>query len=453
MPLGSRSVELTLGLGLLCSCMSGLAQSTGAAPGPAPAAAERPCLPVAAKPIDVALPPQDTNAAKSAILGLKDKLPNADIATDALAVINEILAQTRNDQALMYAFARTAGSNLAYAENQQFAADARLALRELLKATYSDSLFQNKNLSKQMATRLQFLLADTVRIVACRAPAGETEAARSAREAVRKLMEDDFVAELQLMRTRFLESRRFRLGVGAEYVYLPQMSYATAPVIDLSPYQAFGNFAPRFSNQPIGLVSFNNGSTAALVLSANLPGARVDFVLPAESQTQSLNTGVRKVAASDSNTSRDLLFQTVIEAKAKAEYDAAISITARCAGRLLRLDPCSDDMEESVTWDAAVGIGTTGFKVEETATTDVRVRDDPTKSFNELASTGRQTTRKTFAFNAEYLLLSVRSRISDEFVVSLSTRRYRKATVDTGPVNLRGTVIAISAVWYPTFGW
>lgn len=186
-----------------------------------------------------------------------------------------------------------------------------------------------------------------------------------------------------------------------------------------------------------------------------MPYTQVDFLFPAEDQKLKITTPAQRFAVSTTAASPDILARTTIDSTANVEFDAALSVSLgdiyRKVGKIREVK--DTPLGFGYQWDAGIGYGLTGFRVRENASTDVRVRSDPMKTFNELQTSGTTASSRTFSVHAPYWRAHFSMWISDELQVGMVGRRYRRATVDSGPVNIKGTAISVFVSWYPTFAW
>jgi len=396
------------------------------------------------------------NTAEQVIKKLEGRVPDG-FAKDALEVINAMITSARVDQSSIYLFVRQVNRNvdaITYCDKVEPPVDGapadgcgrikqiRALTKRLTDASYSDALHQNRNLSNQIQTRLPLLVADSLRL---------TTAGSDAEIRANKSLLNDFADELDLLSRRYLQSRRFRVGIGAEYFYFPRMSYLGAVGVDLSP---FNLVQPAGSGQFSFLADFSNQTTPALVLTGKVPFAQVDISLPTQSRTSTLTTPVQGLPFSPSaaaSAAAGVLARSTVELKAKPEFDIGIAASVREIVHYIRTR--SVDFDTTHQWDVAVGLGTTGFRIDQRALTDVRVRPDPSRTFNELASSGTFASSKSTSFQNSYWRVNLSLNVSDELQVGVVARSYRKKTIDTGPVNIQGPTVGVTVVWFPTFGW
>ncbi len=239
-----------------------------------------------------------------------DKLDDKSLAKNALAVMNELLDDTRSAQARVYSAARSINRNLDQIESSDNATvtRARQSTRKLLSGSYSDALFQSRNLGDQIKTRLANLVADSLLM--------QTDKSQNLRE--------DFLSELEIVTRRFVDAKRFRAGIGVEYIYLPKVSYAAATSVDLTPFQTSGI--------PLGdrtgfVVGFGNQTSPAARIMASGSGIDVSIAIPTQGQTRQIVTSVQGASVRADENSPDLLYRTTLTSTIKPELDASLSFS------------------------------------------------------------------------------------------------------------------------------
>jgi hypothetical protein len=364
-------------------------------------------------------------------------LPNETLAKEALDVINVLLKNTRADQASIYAFVRTVNRNLDQLELDPTCdvdckndiKTARAINKKLMKSSYTDGLFQNANLSNQIQTRLPLLIADSVKLNADKTPA----------------FRDDFIDELDLLKERYLSSKRFRAGVGLSYSYLPRINYQATPRVDFSPFQTA---ASGGSDVVVFNTDFSNRSVPALLISAKVPILQLDVGIPDAKHTETTTTTVQQRAGDADN---DLLARTTIKSELKIEYDVSLKVSP--------LDVYNWWQDKhgrrpaNLQFDYGAGIGLTGFQIKDDVSTDVRFRSDPGDVFNDLPAGTTITSSNASSFTTVFASLYFAFRVSDELQLGFETRYYQKDRTSSSEVKVDGATFSLSGIWYPTFNW
>jgi ABC-type transporter MlaC component len=405
----------------------------------APSPSENPAIPALKSKSDAPSAPQSaaTATAQKTLALLTTANPSMkDVVTQAADAINDLLLSNRADQTSIYLFVRAVNRNLRCIKNNDSDVNRIHELTsELLKQSYTDQLFQNKNLSNQIQTRLPLLIADSVELTN-----------PSLTDPQRRQAFADFKEDLELLAGRIDNAKRFRIGLGIQYSYLPDLQYRAATQVDFSPYQlpGTGGIEPVSFN-----TDFTNRSMFEAVLSARVPYTLIEIGIPDRTQTETSTTTVQE---SPATATTDILSRTTINSKLAIVYDVTASLlVSEIATRYLDLNAQGYQLVSRLT--AGVGAGLTGFQIADSSSTDVRLRTDPTKTFNSLPTTGTITSSQKTAFNSAYGYAHVRYYVSDEVEVGVSIRRYLQSHSGSAVADISGVSAALTIVWYPTFGW
>jgi hypothetical protein len=390
-------------------------------------------LPTKEKSIDVATTPtsQAKNVIQTAMEGMTDK----SLGKNALSVLKELLDDTRSAQARVYVAVRTINRNLdaLTSKDSDTVEKAGMLTAKLMAGSYSDALFQSRNLGDQVKTRLANLVADSLLM-----QKNDSESLR-----------DDFVGELSILTNRFVESRRFSAGIGLEYIYLPKVTYTASTAVDLSEFQASG---VPVSGQTGFQIGFDKQATPATRIVASGSGMDVAITIPAQSQMRQVVTSVRQAEVSSPASSQDLMYRTTLTSKIKPEVDACLSFSVLYAAGLIKGAPEDERERQRISYH--LGVGMTGFRVDEVATTEVRSRTDSTKAFNDLSPIGSTVSTRRLSFKQGYWNADARFLVSDESQLAVSYRQYfhRSGHNELSP-RVSGYALSIYFVWLPTFGW
>jgi hypothetical protein len=384
---------------------------------------------------------------------------DSSVLNEALDVVDLLIDSTRASQIQIYAAVRAINRNLDPLQicQKEMVDEARERTFQLLDLSYSDALIQNGNLSEQVATRLANLVADSLALQRRTSPNYRR----------------DFLRELRVLTDRFSQSKRFRAALGFEYLYLPRVSYAAAPPLDLTPFQLnqFGGGGIAQAR-----MNFDHHVTPAISLGAKVDNIEVNVAIPRNTQAVTVTSAAQRVAVAANQDSPDMLIRTTIESKLKAEFDAGATFwllgawdTRERNRHLKRLrdkasgpkgKPMSELLHEDPPpestrrWDIGGGLGFTAFRIDERADTDVRLRSDPTKTFNELASSGTIHSEKSQFYRAPYMRADFRLNVSDELTLGVVARKYfGRANAEETSAQVRGATFSVLLVWYPTLGW
>ena len=374
----------------------------------------------------------DTQAVKDAAISrlqqlLGDDAINSDLANQAIATIRYVIANTREMQDAIYQFARTVNRGLdnvdCATEGEgclSFKSESRELSRQLLEESYTDSQFQNDNLRNQIQTRLVFLLEDIAQL-----SVQNTESRR-----------DDFFHEFEILGSRFLDTRRFRLGLGIAYSYIPGVDYSGAKRIDFSPFQTSVSGG---SDRLLFHSVFSDKSFTKLVLSTKMDFVQINVAFPTFSESQTLLTPVQFRDIDESTT--DILTRSTINSTLDIEYDISFRI------------PVSNwiNGDENPQFDLGLGLGVTGFLIEDTVTTDARFRMDTTSRFTDLPTGETLMDSEQTSFNTWFAGGYMSFDVSDQVQLSLEARYYgdtgdRETVIETDNV-----ILSLSAIWFPTF--
>jgi hypothetical protein len=319
---------------------------------------------------------------------------------------------------------------------QDFALEISRLNRNLLIEAYGDSIKQNANLSNQIATRLSQLVDESADL--------STAAKR-----------DRFRFEYSLLMERYLRSRLFRVGFGSMYSYLPKVSFFGFERVDLSPFRiASIGGADRLGFQN----DFANEGWLSPLISVKAPYFDIDFVSPDLDAKETTVTPVQFTGPDAAGT--ELLTRSTVESTFRIEYDVGIRVGIGNLRQRHRMRSDIKDRNEPLNYypksqtarfDWGLGVGISGFRIDNSVTTDVRFRTDTTSRYDDLTSQGTATTSSSSSFNTAFLLGYFKFRLSDEFEVGFDYRKYDEDKEDGGRIVVSGDTLSINAAYYPTF--
>lgn len=339
--------------------------------------------------------------------------------------IDSLIKKARLDQDAIYTFVRTINRNIDELDpnegNIKFIKDVREITRRLLKSSYTDKLFQNGNLSNQIKTRIPLLIEDSLKVV----------------ESPTEYRKSDFLDELDIFAYKYLNSKRFSLGIGLSQSYIPKIKYNGQTKIDLSPFASSisgGSNSILFNNE------FSNESYSSLLLNLKIPYASAEALFPKYKNSHATGT---EVQYRNIDETTEVLYQSEIISELTIEYDVGLKFSAD------EIISAVFKRESSSQIAYGFGFGATGFQIENTVTTDIRFRLDPSQSFNQLPNGEKIQFEDARSYSAHYLLLYYNFEISDEFSVGLNLRSYKSSS--SSEVDIDGEVFSMTAVWYPTF--
>lgn len=320
-------------------------------------------------------------------------------------------------------------------ECDEFVRQVRGINSSLLAESYGDSINQNANLSNQIATRLSNIVDDSNDL--------DTEDKR-----------DRFLEEYTLLANRYLNSRRFRVGFGGIYAYLPHVRYGGQDRIDFSPFLT-GPIGG--ADQLLFDTEFSDTGHLSPLISVKAPYFDIDFAFPDLKVTE---TTVTPVQPRPTDSATQLLAQSTIESTLDIEFEMGITIaigklierrrerTANRAGLFTRE---GDQRRRLTRFDWGVGIGMSAFHIDNTVTTDVRFPTDPSDLFNNLPAGNTLTTQDNAGFNTGYLVGYYKFRVSDELEIGVNYRKYESKHADGGQIAIGGDTVSITVAYYPTF--
>ncbi|NJN63821.1 MAG: hypothetical protein HC882_02365 [Acidobacteria bacterium] len=368
---------------------------------------------------------------------LKTNLPpgvSQALVNEAIDIIKVLVRNARADQATIYTFVRTLNRSIDTLTEDNckcadFKDDVRAITRKLLTSSYTDEIFQNANLSHQIKVRIPLLIEDSLKL------SGEGN----------KQIRSEFLDELRLLSRRFLESKRFSVGIGLSYSYLPRVKYTGNTRIDYSPFQSTvsgGSDLLQYRNE------FGNSSYPSVLLSAKIPFLRVDADFTRQEETRKTITAVqfRDIDSSDV----DLLSRSTVTSSLGIEYD--FSAKAQIV-ELIKAVPARDSQTSprDTRFDVGLGVGLAGLRVEDSVATEVKTRTDPTSRFIDLPAGQMIESGRTTSFNTVFWVADVSMRVSDEFRVAVEARIYDKKNSSDREVEVDGVTLTIGAAWFPTF--
>ena len=319
---------------------------------------------------------------------------------------------------------------------------------EILTSTYSDFLFQNKNLARQMSRRLPFLLVDSLNLDS-------------------NLRRRIFVEELEIVQARLARTKKFKLGLGATFTYLPGIEFEQQQDVDLSVIQT-----EEFGDGPVSLSAdsnfdFSNRTVPGLLLSAKVPYVQLDAVIPFFSKTESNLLPVQLLDLDD--TSNDALVRLTTSSELDVEYDVSARIlitevyeyltrrgTTTCEDCLAdsNSDKYINGFVKGARWyqnfELGVGLGLVGLRFRNETDIDARFGSTPGTAFEDLAAGELGVLRDTQSFVVGYGFITAALLVSDEFQVSLDARLYKRERSSGLSLDSDRFTVALRATYFPT---
>ena len=297
--------------------------------------------------------------------------------------------------------------------------------------------------------------------------AAEPPSARPVSPAVTAKRLEYLLGDLDLLHERYVKSRRILAGIGLGYSYLPRMRYAGVTSIDVSdvlPGTPGG--ADRFRYQ----TQFADQGFLSLVFTAKLGNAAsLDFSLPNLEETQTVQTGV--FSRPTGNPGEELLTRASVETKLTSQYDLNLRFSLfsifnsyaiakhekevirkeAAAGRKLKKSEIGRPSLINSRDDIEVGIGLTGFGIEESVSTDFRRRTDPTKTYTELTSLLEKDEKHESNFHAVYATINYRLDVTDQLVINVNARQYLDSLQGYERVEIDGLTMGMNITYAPLF--
>jgi hypothetical protein len=365
------------------------------------------------------------------------------LAGDAITIIKYIVESTRADQASVYTFVRAVNRHLdsveclasEAADCAAFVDRVRKINEELLAESYTDTLFQNANLSNQLKVRLPLLIEDSLKLTAQHTP----ERRR------------DFEREFGLISRRFLDSRRFRAGFGVTLSYLPDVVYRDRFINDFSPYQTTTSVLNGGDTSQF-VFEFSDRSVQSLILNADMPYVQIDALFPTLDATE-IDISRAQVFDIDASTT-ELLARSTITSKLKAEYEISLKLSFPEIAEGIRRKRQKPPAERSLDrHDWGLGLGMSGFEIANDISSDIRFRTDGTTPFNDLPSGETIERTDSTSFNTLFFDAYWTLHITDELNFGIDFRSYRRDTTSDGSVDVHGAQISLTALWHPTWAW
>lgn len=254
----------------------------------------------------------------------------------------------------------------------------------------------------------------------------------------------DFEHDLDQLSKRYIDSKRFRFGIGLSYSYMPPVSYTFTSVFDYSPYQQTVTSAVKSpTNGLSGSAIFADATYPGLLLSAKIPYFRLDATV---SNRQRTSTAVGPVWLNHVDPSADpptdVLTRDTVTSKLRIYYD--LSLKAQLVEALGRLK-----VRLPTRFEVGVGGGVSGLRAEDNISTEIK-KLTKGMTFNDLPPGTIVNTSTDTSFHPVFLNTDLTLKISDEFHVSFEGKWYHDKTSVTKAIYVNGATFSISMVWFPT---
>lgn len=265
-----------------------------------------------------------------------------------------------------------------------------------------------------------------------------------------------FREDLELLANRYFDSRRILAGVGIGYSYLPRVKYtgrASIDVSDVLPEAPGGRDQIRYGNK------FSDQGFASLIFTAKMRTALVDLSLQnlEESQTTQTPVFVRPF-----NTTEDLMGRSTIKTKLTSNYDVNLRFSIKEVINVFletkhqnAIERGDKTVKELTPYksrdDFEIGMGLTGFGIEDSVSTDFRRRANPGQTYSELTSFAVKESKTENNFNAVYVIAGYRIDLTDQASVAVNSRYYLNDAQRFDRARIDDFALTITATYYPLF--
>jgi len=361
--------------------------------------------------------------------------PEKILIEESLTIIDKLLSNRSFDQDLIYEFVRVVNRNMDRLDENckiecgKLVDRIRKRNRELLDASYSDVLHQNANLSNQLRTRSANLISDSLKI------SGSNQ-----------YLQDDFLHEYELITKRFLNSSRFRIGIGVYNTYLPEISFKGGHYVDFSPYgtnDTGGGYNLHFNNE------FATEYSANFVISARIPFVEISATFPSLKKENFISS---PLVTQDINESEfNLLMKSNIVSTLEFNYEVSANVSIKDLVNSLRKSVRPSQ------YDIGLGIGAVGIEITDHAFTDVRVETADSSTYDDLgpddpAERDVIITTHSDSYVIPYISMYYTFKVSDEIHFSVDIKNYLQ--LGSRDIKVSNDLnMSIKAVWFPTFKW
>lgn len=376
----------------------------------------------------------------------------------AFDVIDSIADGRRRDQTRMKEIARGINAYLfALPESSELREFKRKAyiLTERLKAeARRDNLILNSNISRLITCDGPDLLLD-LQLLDLRLKDPDNKITVQERDDRIKAIASD----LANLTYKFTSSRRFYVGLGASFAYIPSITFQKSVDIDLSDFdKTIGNNGETEntnSGRQMFRNQFSDSSYPALRITAETPLVSVDLMLSDRNETALGSTSI-----SSRNTGTDgeaVLYRSNVSSVLSLEYDVQARLSIRDFVDFVtdtyygeENDFSYESSFERLTsqLDFGFGIGSTGFSIENEITTEFRLKSSNDVFYDDLPITDTRIEKNESSFSTMYYLAYVGFEINDQMLATLEYRHYRDDTENGSTLKLGENSISFSFVYF-----
>ena len=378
--------------------------------------------------------------------------------TIAFDVVDSIADGRRRDQTRMKEIARAINAYLfALKENdtlREFKDEAYKLTYKLKEEARRDDLILNNNISRLVTCDGPDLLLD-LQLLDKRL--NDTKNRISNEELDDRLK--SITSDLTSLTHKFTSSRRFFAGVGASFAYIPSISFQKRLDFDLSDFdKTIGNDgSDDLNNSGIQLFSnrFSDASYPALRLTAETPLVKIDLMLSDQDETATGTTSIR--SQNTGSNGESILYRSRITSVLSLEYDVQARVSVRDFVDFVtdRLYGDQNDYRYESTFeqltsqlDFGLGLGSTGFSIDNEITTDFRLKSSNDIRFEDLPITETRVQKSEDSFSSLYYIAYAGFEINDQMLATLEYRFYRDETDNGSKLRLGENSISFSFVYF-----
>ncbi|WP_289029669.1 hypothetical protein [uncultured Paraglaciecola sp.] len=348
-------------------------------------------------------------------------------------LLESIRDKSRDNQEIIFDTVKQMEDSLTILEKDSrfsyFTNEVQSTFSELKKMATEKDLNSNDNLNRIVNKRIPRLLVNMLTIVS-NASNNEVSKSRNSR----------FIEDLSLISDVYAKTKRFSVGLGLSYSYMPRFKYDNLGVVDLTAYQTLNDI--RNINLRDTSISYSPSIEQkgffSVTISAEIKYIALQLSLPVYDESLE-STSIVRFAELDDNSYA--AYRNYIQSKIKIDYDIAIKGSVR------------DVVQRWRPWhfrqfDYGVGYGVTGIKIEDTITTELRFTSDLTTNFNDITSSETIAKKQSSDFLTQYFLLYSKLEVSDDFEAGLDIKFYQSKSIGSSYLDIKDTAISLNLLYY-----
>ena len=280
----------------------------------------------------------------------------------------------------------------------------------------------NTHLKYIVEKRLPQLLVDIIAIT-------ESEFSKSRNKS--------FIFDLGLISDVYSKTKRFDIGLGFSYSYLPRFRYDNTSFIDLTGYQplsTLGNYNPRKTSINYN-PSVDQQSFPSVIVSAEVKYIGVVLTVPMYEKTIETISDVKYTTL---NENSDIAaYRNTSSTTFKIDFDLGLKFSLR------------DYIQRWRPWhfpqfDYGFGFGVTSVKIKDTTITDLRLTDDITKTFNDIEQSITLTNEESKDFITNYYMIFAKLEVSDTYEIGFDFKSYKNEVANSAKLIMEGTAISMN---------